>query len=409
MQGMYSVRVGTHGDAADECRALIYYEKAVVPWLVDRFETIAGTQRAQELVWELLLLERLDFDILVLSETEVAGLSKLAHPAVEGGGALAPRPALTTIETYLRARGQYVVHIAARYKSSVDSTLFYVHLAGSQLPLVLHAFRSCLSPSRRHEYVSEARQLEAVMARQHDLCVAIQNLRKLHLEEGLLGGSFALLSQQLYHFHAALTLAVGTLDILAGWVADATGVKATGMTRSWSKMLEKSGPWKAAEGDAQRLIEHAATHRLIPFTKLLLALRNVYQHEGMLNAGLAHIPERTPSGRVGRLIRARFAVLLLHQALSGRPRDLDHLASSWKVTSIGRDYGIRSISEEAFVALPHLLAEAIAEAVAELANHLIGLRDWPDADWVSDDEEVRTQVALIWGRYLPVPNPQVEG
>ena len=265
-----------------------------------------------------------------------------------------PRQALTIVETYLRHRGQYITHIGQQRRTHTDTTIFYVDLANAQMPVVLTALRSCLSPARRHEDPVLWRQLEAVLARQHDLCIATQNLRRLHLEEGYLGGSLALLSQQLYHLHAVLTLAVGTQDILAGLVADVTGADVKPVLRSWAKMLKRDGQgWKNGGQRTDEAIQQALDHPLKPFLDVLQALRNVYQHNGMVNAALAEIHELNPSGR-SQLVRARFSILMIDQTLKGRSDDLDHLVKAWGDEAVGPQHGIHRLAgPRTFIAIPH--------------------------------------------------------
>lgn len=382
-------------------RGILHAEKGLIEWLVQRSQEALGPDEARTLAWEMQTFEKLDFDLLVVSPSTADHLHEIGrHRSGDDGGLVDPRQALTIIETYLRTRGRYIRSIDQRMRTSTTVTTYYADLANAQMPVALTALRSCVSPNRRHDQPNQWRQIEAVLARQHDLCIATQNLRRLHFEEGYLGGNFALLSQQLYHLHSVLALAVGTLDIMAGLVADVTGAGVPqGILRSWSKMLQrKEKAWSGAGQKTQVAINRAAEHTQMTFLKLVQALRNVYQHNGMVDAALAEFHELTPSGK-SQLIRARFSIVMVDQALTTRADDLRDLVAAWEAGTVGPQHGIHRLEgPSTFIAIPHQLAEAVTWATARVANDVLhGLDPWPHADWIADDVRPRETALWLWG------------
>lgn len=151
-----------------------------------------------------------------------------------------------------------------------------------------------------------------------------------------------MLSQQLYHLHSVLTLAVGTLDIVAGLIADATGADVKTALRSWAKMQQKQGGWRHGGQRTQDAIKRAAQHPQASFLDLVQALRNVYQLNGMDSAALAEFHELTPSGK-SQLIRAKFAIVAIDQALTTRADGLCALVTAWEAGTVGPQHGIHRL------------------------------------------------------------------
>ena len=148
----------------------------------------------------------------------------------------------------------------------------------------------------------------------------------------------------------------------------------------------------------EKAINCAAQHQLTPFLDLLQALRNVYQHNGMVTAALAEIHELNPSGR-SQLVRARFSIVMVDQTLKGRSDELDNLVKAWGDESVGPQHGIHRLDgPRTFIAIPHRLAETATWATAQIANDLLrDLDGWPDSDWITDDPSARDMAAHLWG------------
>lgn len=386
----------TYRDGRSDVRAMLRTEKLLPRWFQHKSAHTLEAHEAFEHMWDVLLAEQLDLDVVTVGDGFAARLSYVTTRPRDTGGVLSARDALTTVETFLRGRDVYIVHLEPRARGDVDATLFYANLVAAQMPGVLDAFRSCLSPQRRADSRRWRDALEAVMARQHDLCVATQQLRELSFQEGYLGGTNTLQARQLYHAQTALTLAVGTMDVLAGLTADLVGLQPPGPQRSWNRMLEGAGTWKQAPAQAQQIIDLARGHRSRPLLDLAGALRIAYQHQGMLKAGTLDVR----SG--ARVTEAAFTVIILDLALGevAKGEPIARLTEAWDAGLVDASHGVvRLKGESSFVAVPHLLVTAVTQAVAAIAQDVVGVFPWPDADWVVDPDEARDrQVAeFLWG------------
>lgn len=294
---------------------------------------------------------------------------------LEGCAVCTPEEATFLAELFLRRHDIVNTWSSARGNATVDRGTFYDAVARGAAPAGVQALRSCLAPARRAEHRKAADHLEGVIARLHDLALAQDRLAVRAQEEGFLGGGNDLLTDQMYDLQNSVVLFTGALDLLAWVVADVAGVSPDPLAVSWRSLRQRKGWVRNLDGNAMVLAAAAETAPNPALTELVIALRNRYQHRGMLKGAILSFEDEY------RLVRAAYCAA----DVTAETKEACEVFEVQELHCPGM-FQSRGVT---FV-LPHRFQKTVLRHCAAIVNHVLAAATWPDANWLEAGRSSRS-------------------
>ncbi|WP_157549818.1 hypothetical protein [Nonomuraea candida] len=288
-------------------------------------------------------------------------------------GVVGPREALTLVEHMLRTRGKVVYALDGSMSVHGSPHDFHSNLATRQLPSALRAYRSAIAPNHRTSLAKVAAHLETLLARQHDLLVAGDELAMLRIAGGWFEQDNSTQSRTSYHLQNSLVLFTGALDSLAWIAADLEGCEEGPAKISWGRFV-KSGGWAARlSGPAARMRDAVREKIKDPAIDWILdvshSLRDAYQHRHPLRTAVLEVLDQN------QMCRVRTAVVNLTESTT-RPIPTSLPGLGLQEIIFGEDT----------LVLPDRLHSLLIATLPLIVDNALDAIDWPDADWFDADE-----------------------